>query len=56
MITHVDTGEIPTRVSPEYIRRNLIHCKSVGCVLALEVALERLKKNEAAAEMAYKYS
>lgn len=30
----------------EYLRRNQVHCKSVGIMAGIEAALRRLKKNK----------
>lgn len=31
-------------VNPEYLRRNLLHCSSIGALASIEKAIERLEK------------
>ena len=35
-----------SRVNPEYLRRNLIHCKSIGAHSCIQAAILRLRKTK----------
>lgn len=42
-ITYADTGKPVEPVSPEYLRRNLLHCAAVGASAGAEASLKRLR-------------
>ncbi len=45
-ITYADTGEPAKPASSEYLRRNLLHCASVGAMAGADAAIKRLSKTK----------
>ena len=41
-ITYADTGDPVRKVNPEYLRRNLLHCKAVGVYYGIKAIFDRL--------------
>lgn len=43
-ISYADTGEPVKKADEEYLRRNLLHCASIGALASVETALTRFRQ------------